>query len=281
VTTRLTKTSKNSESGLETYLREINKIPLLTPEEQNELAEQVAKGDKRARDKMIRSNLRLVVSIAKKYTGRGLSLLDLIEEGNLGLMRAVEGFNPKMGCRFSTYATWWIKQAIQRALTNKVRTVRIPAYMVEMIGKWKAARTDLAAKLERVPTWEEIANQMRISRRKESLIRAAERASHEISQPADAEVLWLLNEMIEDSKTKPPQEQLIEAHERERIEEMLKVISKRERQVLKMRYGLGGGKPMTLKTIGQKLKITRERVRQIENEALRKLHRLMQKEEGE
>jgi len=141
------------ESGLETYLREINVVPLLTADEEKQLARRIKKGDQEARDRMIRANLRLVVNIAKNYVYKGLSLLDLIEEGNLGLMRAVEGFNPDAGCRFSTYATWWIRQAIRRALTNKVKTIRIPAYMVEMISKWKSKYSELEDKLQRAPTW--------------------------------------------------------------------------------------------------------------------------------
>ena len=267
------------ESALSTYLREINKIPLLTPEEEIELAKRVAKGDKEARDRMIRANLRLVVSIAKNYVGRGLSLLDLIEEGNIGLMRAVEGFNPRAGCRFSTYATWWIRQAIRRALTNKVRTIRIPAYMAEMISKWRSKYNELSGKLDRPPTWEEVAKEMHLSERRADLVKAATRATRQITEPVDSDVFSILHEILEDEKTKLPYEQLIEMHEQERVLKLLDSLSEREREVIKMRYGLGRKRPMTLKEIGDKMGITRERVRQIENEALKKLHQMVEKEE--
>ncbi|MEW6357272.1 MAG: RNA polymerase sigma factor RpoD/SigA [Planctomycetota bacterium] len=268
-----------AESGLETYLREINLVPLLTAEEEKDLAKRVAEGDQEARDKMIRANLRLVVNIAKNYVHKGLSLLDLIEEGNIGLMRAVEGFNPKIGCRFSTYATWWIRQSIRRALTNKVKTIRIPAYMVEMISKWKNKYHELSDKLDRAPSWEEVAEEMDIPQRRAELIQDAVQASKSPAQPLDSDMLWLLHEVLEDEKVKMPEDELIAASEREKIEKALNALSRRERDVIRMRFGLETGTPMTLKDIGEELKLTRERVRQIENEALRKLSRIMSEEE--
>lgn len=261
--------------NLQTYLKEINRYPLLTAAEEVQLAKRVRRGNMEARDKMTRSNLRLVVSIAKVYVRKGLPLADLIEEGNIGLIRAVEGFNPKMGCRFSTYATWWIRQAIRRSLTNKAKTIRVPAYMVEMIAKWKTAHTNLVDKLNREPTWGEIAHAMDISPRRAGTVKRAIRAGLSSSQTVSTDFLTSLNDMLEDIRTPPPYEEVLDASEREMIRQMLKAMDEREAQVLRLRYGLDSDRPHTLKEIGERLKITRERVRQIETQALLKLNAIM------
>ena len=260
------------EAGLETYFKEINRIPLLTPQEEKALAICVQSGDAQAREKMAKSNLRLVVSIAKNYVDRGLSLLDLIEEGNLGLLKAVERFDPDAECRFSTYATWWIKQSIKRALIDTVKTVRIPSYMVEMISKWKNVANDLNIKLGRQPMFHEIAQELGIPPENLGIIKTALRVSSSSSQTISLENMWTLSEILEDKNARQPEEILFDEVEMEMVEKLLSTIDDREARILRMRYGLDNGDPMTLKEIGERVNLSRERVRQIENEALKKLY---------
>ena len=260
------------EAGLETYFKEINRIPLLTPQEEKALAICVQSGDVQAREKMAKSNLRLVVSIAKNYVDRGLSLLDLIEEGNLGLLKAVERFDPDAECRFSTYATWWIKQSIKRALIDTVKTVRIPSYMVEMISKWKNVANDLNIKLGRHPMFHEIAQELGIPPENLGIIKTALRVSSSSSQTISLENMWTLSEILEDKNARQPEEILFDEVEMEMVEKLLATIDDREARILRMRYGLDNGDPMTLKEIGERVNLSRERVRQIENEALKKLY---------
>ncbi|HZN58025.1 MAG TPA: RNA polymerase sigma factor RpoD/SigA [Planctomycetota bacterium] len=263
------------EVGLETYFKEINRIALLTAREEKELAIRIRKGDEVAREKMIKANLRLVVSIAKNYVDRGLSLLDLIEEGNLGLLKAVERFDPDEECRFSTYATWWIKQSIKRALIDTVKTVRIPSYMVELMSKWKNAASSLNVKLGRQPTFDEIAAAMEIPPENLGIIKTAIRASNSSSQAISLENMWTLSEILEDKNAKEPLEILFDDVEIQLIEKLLAAIDDRDAKILRMRYGLDNGDPMTLKEIGEKVNLSRERVRQIENEALKKLYYIL------
>lgn len=260
------------ESALQVYLKEINQIPLLTAKEEEELARKVIQGDAKARDLMIRSNLRLVVSIAKNYVNRGLSFLDLIEEGNLGLLHAVEGYDPSSGWRFSTYATWWIKQAVRRALTNTGKTIRIPAYLIEKLSRWKMKSQELSRKLQRQPRPEEIANEMDITADKIELIERAIKPTGSLDSVVTSDdLVWVISEQMPDLKTQSPEEEVFEAYEKEKVAKLLECIGQKEAAVLRMRFGLDDGEAMTLKQVGEKLNISRERVRQIERDALRKL----------
>ncbi|MGW8255920.1 MAG: sigma-70 family RNA polymerase sigma factor [Thermoguttaceae bacterium] len=259
------------QSPLETYLREINETSLLSPEDEHELAIAIGSGDIQARDRMVRANLRLVVNIARGYTGKGLSLQDLIEEGNLGLLRAVEGFDPGIGTRFSTYASYWIKQSIKRALINSAKTIRIPAYMVELLSKWRRATTRLAEELGRSPTPEEVARVLGLPRKKLPIIKKAIRIYNLTPQTDQADAGWSLSEMIMDERVRTPENELLENDNLTHALRQLENMDLREATVLRMRFGLDGHEPRTLKEIGESLGLTRERVRQIETEALNKL----------
>lgn len=259
------------QSPLETYLREINETPLLNAEQEKQLAYRIEEGDGAARDQMVRANLRLVVNIARGYTGKGLSLQDLIEEGNLGLLRAVEGFDPSMNTRFSTYASYWIKQSIKRALVNTAKTIRIPAYMVELLAKWRRATSKLQDDLGRTPTHEEVARALGLPKKKLSIIKKAIRIYNSAPQPEQGENGWSLDEMLMDGQAKTPDTAMVQADDLQHVLEMLDKMDPREATVLRMRFGLNDEEPKTLKEIGECLGLTRERVRQIESEALSKL----------
>jgi RNA polymerase primary sigma factor len=233
-----------------------------------------------AREQMIRANLRLVVSIAKHYMNRGLSFMDLIEEGNLGLLKAVERFNPDEDCRFSTYATWWIKQSIRRALVNTSKTVRIPSYMVEIITKWKNANMELTCELGRQPTMDEIAERLDLRPDQRHLIRRAMRANEAAGQSVSLDNLLQGVDALEDPRTRRPDQEVLESSEVDRLQELLATLEDREANILRLRFGLGDREPMTLKEIGEIVGLTRERVRQIENEALRRLFRTLKREES-
>ena len=259
------------QTPLETYLREINETALLTAAQERELAQRIGDGDIRARDQMVRANLRLVVNIARGYTGKGLGLQDLIEEGNLGLLRAVEGFDPAMGTRFSTYASYWIKQSIKRALINSAKTIRIPAYMVELLSKWRRANARLAEELGRTPTVEEIARVLGLPKKKLPIIKKAINIYNSTPQTDQSEAGWSLGEMVMDERTKTPEDELLEHDVLRHVLHMMEHMDPREATVLRMRFGLDDLEPHTLKEIGEQLGLTRERVRQIETEALNKL----------
>jgi RNA polymerase primary sigma factor len=259
------------QSPLETYLREINETALLNAAEERELATRIGQGDTRARDRMVRANLRLVVNIARGYSGKGLGLQDLIEEGNLGLLRAVEGFDPAMGTRFSTYASYWIKQSIKRALINSGKTIRIPAYMVELLSKWRRANIRLTEELGRTPTPEEVARVLGLPKKKLPIIKKAIKIYNATPQTDQTEAGWTLGDMVMDERQLSPEDTLIESDSLGHVMTMLETMDPREATVLKMRFGLENHEPRTLKEIGEQLGLTRERVRQIETEALNRM----------
>ena len=264
------------QSPLETYLREINETSLLTADLEKSLAREIAVGSSEARDRMVRANLRLVVNIARGYTGKGLALQDLIEEGNLGLLRAVEGFDPNMNTRFSTYASYWIKQSIKRALVNTAKTIRIPAYMVELLAKWRRATNKLNDELGRPPTNEEIAKLLGLPKKKLNIIKKAIRVYNSAPQTDQGgENGWSIEEMLMDDNSKTPDTEMVESDDLKHVMILLEKMDKREATVLKMRFGIDGEEPKTLKEIGESLGLTRERVRQIESEALAKLYENM------
>jgi len=264
------------QSGLQLYLRQINESPLLSAEEERELARRIIENnDPEARERMVRSNLRLVVNLAKHYVNRGLSLPDLIEEGNIGLLKAVEGFDPTNGTRFSTYASWWIKQAIKRALINSVQPIHIPAYMVEMMAKLKQAMRELEDELGRFPTLDELSGRLKMSPKKLRIIRKAIRAVNTPTQSGSADGELTINDLVADHNTPTPDEAVCEGDDIRHLMDLLSDIDERESVILRLRYGLDGEEPMTLKQIGHRIGLTRERVRQIEHEALRKLRDCM------
>src|SRR5947199_672891 len=224
------------QSPLETYLREINETPLLNAEEEKRLAYRIEDGDNEARDRMVRANLRLVVNIARSYTGKGLGLQDLIEEGNLGLLRAVEGFDPTMNTRFSTYASYWITQSIKRALVNTAKTIRIPAYMVELPAKWRRATTKLQDELGRPPTHEEVARYLGLPKKKLNIIKKAIRVYNSAPQTDQAETGFSIDEMLMDARSKSPDMEMVETDDLSHVMALLEKMDKREATVLRMRF---------------------------------------------
>lgn len=270
------------DQGLDTYLADINEVPLLTAEQEIELAKRVQRGDLAAREHMIRANLRLVVSIAKNYVNRGLAFMDLIEEGNIGLMRAVEKFDPKAGCRFSTYATWWIKQGIRRSLVNSVKTVRVPSYMSEIVSRWKATAMELGYRLGRQATTSEIAEQLDLPENNWNLVRETVLSnSQPVHSMSDESNAAAFADSIEDTRSQSPEDQILSAMEIKRLRELLEGLDTREARILKLRFGIGTGETMTLKAIGKRFGLTRERVRQMEQQALERLGEIMSREFGE
>lgn len=262
-------------SDLQLYLKEIEKTPLLTLEEERELGWKIINDScPDARERMIRANLRLVVAIAKNYANRGLSLQDLIEEGNIGLLRAVEGYDPAQGARFSTYASWWIKQAMKRALVNCNQPLHVPAYMVELIAKWKAAFRKLESELGYPPSMAELARAMDLPLKKVRIIRRAVKAFSAASQESNStdNSLLSLSEVITDPRVGTPDDRVFQAEELGMLRRLLETIDDREASVLRMRFGLDGTEPLTLKDIADEVGCSRERVRQIVDEAMTKLN---------
>lgn len=265
-----------SDDSVRLYLREIGKIPLLKPDEELELAQRVVKGDKKAKDKMAEANMRLVVSIAKRYSGRGLDFLDLIQEGNTGLLRAVEKFDPDKGFKFSTYATWWIRQAITRAIADQARVIRIPVHMVETINKLLRTQRRMTQELNREPTIEELAKELEMEPAKVEYVIKIKQDIHSLDagvgrdgEDEDS----VLGDFVEDEDMVSPDESAADQLLKEQVQSVLSTLSDREQKILKMRFGLDDGKSHTLEEVGQEFSVTRERIRQIEAKALAKLRK--------
>lgn len=265
-----------SDDSVRLYLREIGKIPLLKGDEELELAKKVVAGDKRAKDKMAEANMRLVVSIAKRYSGRGLDFLDLIQEGNTGLLRAVEKFDPDKGFKFSTYATWWIRQAITRAIADQARVIRIPVHMVETINKLLRTQRRMTQELNREPTIDELAKELEMEPEKVEYVMKIKQDIHSLDagvgrdgEDEDS----VLGDFVEDEETTSPSDSAAEQLLKEQIQEILSSLSDREQKIIKMRFGLEDGKNHTLEEVGQEFAVTRERIRQIEAKALAKLRK--------
>ena len=263
-----------ADDSVRLYLREIGKIPLLKKDEELALAQRVVAGDKKAKDQMAEANMRLVVSIAKRYVGRGLDLLDLIQEGNTGLLRAVEKFDPDKGFKFSTYATWWIRQAITRAIADQARVIRIPVHMFETINKLLRTQRRLTQELNREPTNEEIAKAMEMEVAKVEHIMKIKQDIHSLDASVrDDEEDSVLGDFIEDEDTVTPEESATGSLLKEHVKDMLNGLTEREQKILKLRFGLEDGKSHTLEEVGQEFSVTRERIRQIEAKALAKLRK--------
>ena len=261
----------NIDDPVRMYLREIGKIPLLTFEEELELAKQVIEGNEDAKQKLAESNLRLVVSIAKKYVGRGMLFLDLIQEGNMGLIKAVEKFDYQKGYKFSTYATWWIRQAITRAIADQARTIRIPVHMVETINKLIRTSRHLLQQLGREPSPEEIAQEMEIPVERVMEIQKIAQDPVSLETPIGEEDDSHLGDFIQDEDSPAPQDSAAYTLLKEQLEEVMNTLTPREAKVLKLRFGLEDGRARTLEEVGREFMVTRERIRQIEAKALRKL----------
>ena len=268
-----------SDSSLKLYLREISSTALLTPEEEVKLARRIRRGDKEARAHMIRANLRLVVKIAQDYSGYGLPLADLISEGNIGLMKAVERFDPKKGGKLSTYAAWWIKQSIKRALANQSKTIRLPVHMVDKIAKMRRISTILTEALGREPTDEELAEELGLPRRKLSLLKQASQRPTSLDAPINDGEATEYGEIIGDEHAASPLQTLSDKNLHSHLDGLLSVLDARERRIIDERFGLNGRKPMTLEDVGREFGVTRERIRQLQNVALEKMRRALRRKE--
>ena len=273
------KSGEDSDSGIKIYLREIGQIPLLTIEQEIELAAKIKKGDKAARSLMIRSNLRLVVKIAHDYANLGLPLLDLISEGNIGLMKAVERFDPAKGGKLSTYAAWWIKQSIKRALANQSKTIRLPVHLVDKISKMRRVAMQMSEELGREPTDDELAEEVGLASGKISQLKIVSIRPASLDAPISDDDSTEFGEIVGDLEALTPFEQLRDQNLRDEVGDLLGVLDDREKKIIFSRFGLDGGKAKTLEEVGKKFGVTRERIRQLQNIALMKLRRALQKKE--
>ncbi len=266
---------------IKAYIKDVRKMPLLTAKEEVELAKSYNKGDLSAKDRLIRSNLRLVISIAKRYIHLGMPFLDLIEEGNIGLMKAVDKFNYRKGFRFSTYAAWWIKQSITRSIFDQSRTVRLPVYMSELIAKWKKLNEKLTHKYKRIPTSKELAKVMKLPISRVNQICNWKIKVSSLDAPISDDGKGSIIDLIVDDDSKSTKDELESFFAKERVEHLLEVSNEREKEVLDMRFGLTDGVVHTLAKVAKRLKISRERVRQIEESAIKKLRVFVAKQEKE
>jgi RNA polymerase primary sigma factor len=263
--------------SLQLYLREIGQVKLLTPAEEIVLAKRIKRGDKSAREHMIKANLRLVVKIARDYENLGLPLLDLINEGNIGLMKGVERFDPKKGAKLSTYASWWIKQAIKRALANQSKTIRLPVHVVDKVAHIRRAEMRLREVLDREPTDEEVASELGLDAKRVRRYRQASRAPVSLDAPIGDDENDRVSEVVADPNAALPSEQLIYQSDNELVQEILATLPEREREILAMRFGLDDGKERTLEEVGERFGVTRERIRQIQEQALKTIRKTMEK----
>lgn len=274
------RSSYDGDTAIKLYLREIGQVKLLTPQEEIDLAARIKKGDKKAREQMIKANLRLVVKIARDYEGIGLPLLDLISEGNIGLMKAVERFDPSKGGKLSTYGSWWIKQSIKRALANQSKTIRLPVHLVDKISKMRRTAMRLQEELGREPTDDELGGELGISASRVAQMRMAAIRPASLDAPIGDEDSNNFAEVVQDEAADTPYEQLEEKTVTRMLQEMVKTLDPREATILRARFGLDGGPERTLEEVGEKFGVTRERVRQIQNIALKKLRKMIEKLEA-
>ena len=270
---------EDNETGFQLYLREIAQFPLLTPEQEVKLARKIKRGDQKARSEMVRSNLRLVVKISRDYANLGLPLLDLISEGNIGLMKAVERFDPKKGGKLSTYAAWWIKQSIKRALANQSKTIRLPVHLVDKISKMRRVAMQMTEELGREPTDDELAEEIGLSSSKVTQLKSAAVRPASLDQPIGDDDSTEGGEIVGDEEADDPFETLRDKDLHEEVGELLDVLDERERRIINSRFGLDGQKPKTLEEVGEKFGVTRERIRQLQNIALHKLRKALSKKE--
>jgi RNA polymerase primary sigma factor len=267
------------DSNLKVYLREISQTPLLTPAEEVDLAAKIKAGDKEARTQMINANLRLVVKIAQDYAGYGLPLSDLISEGNIGLMKAVERFDPAKGGKLSTYAAWWIKQSIKRALANQSKTIRLPVHMVDKIAKMRRISSMLGEALGREPTDDELSEELGLPRRKLAMLKQASQRPTSLDAPVNDGETTQYSEIIGDDRAEDPLLALSDKNLQGELDDLLAVLDQRERRIIDERFGLDGRRPLTLEEVGREFGVTRERIRQLQNVALSKMRRALRRKE--
>jgi RNA polymerase primary sigma factor len=271
---------EDGDSGLKVYLREIGQVALLTREDEVRLAKKIKKGDQAARQHMIKANLRLVVKIAQDYSNYGLPLVDLISEGNIGLMKAVDRFDPKKGGKLSTYAAWWIKQSIKRALANQSKTIRLPVHLVDKIARMRRISLQLTEELGREPTDEELGEELGLASTKVAKLRtAAIRPASLDASISSEDDSATLGDLVKDESADSPYEMLQDSNMKAVIKDLLPILDEREYRILSLRFGLEGGKELTLEEVGKKFKVTRERIRQLQNMALRKLKKALEKQD--
>ncbi len=271
--------ARDSDNSLDLYLREISRTPLLTIAEECDLAERIKMGDEEARSHLIRANLRLVVKIARDYSGYGVSLSDLISEGNIGLMQAVERFDPEKGGKFSTYGAWWIKQSVKRALANQSKTIRLPVHMVDKIARMRRISSMLAEALGREPTDEEIAAELGLPRQKIAMLKQSAQRQTSLDAPVGEGEVKLQGDIVTDESAPDPLEALTDKNLREQIGDLLHVLNERERKIIDDRFGLNGLKPMLLEDVGREFGVSRERIRQLQNVALAKMRKALMKKD--